>query len=326
MRRIFLIVLSALLTSCNSVQPSLISFSLFADPTATPVPFNTPTLGIPSVTSSPEIPTATPTPDCDPSSTFCILDGHFFFQRPISPPGRVTADNSYLFGTTEYGAHEPHHGIDLSNATGTPVLAVADGTVVFAGSDSKNPVGPYTDFYGSVVIIQHSIDGMQQPVYSLYGHLSEVDVVLGQMVQAGELIGRVGSTGIAMGSHLHFEARLGENTYDNSINPALWLIPLDGKGVIAGRVADTHGNMLYLTNIRLQFYPADKVQPNFAMQVETYAPEEDHVRSDANLQENFAIGDLTAGKYRIAFEAGGLYDRWVDVQSGKLTYVEFVVK
>ncbi len=329
MRYLFVIVITTMLVSCKPVQSSLIPYSLFAvsSPTENVIPSNTPILVTSLTTSTPETPTATPTPACDPSLTFCILDGHFFFHRPIFLPYRMTAEIAYLFGSTEDGKLGPHHGIDLPNATGTPVAAVADGTVVFAGSDRKNLVGPYTDFYGNVIIIQHSIDGIQQPVYSLYGHLSEVGVMPGQMVKAGELIGRVGSTGIAMGSHLHFEVRVGENAYDASSNPYLWLIPLGGTGVIAGRVVDEQGNMLHLTNIKIQFYPPDTSQPSSTLLVETYGPEKDHVISDFSLQENFAVGDLVAGKYRIAVDADyQLYQRWVEVQAGKLTDVEFVVK
>ena len=85
--------------------------------------------------------------------------------------------------------------------------------------------------------------------------------------------------------------------------------------------------MLHLTNIKLQYYHSDASQPSSTLTVETYAPEKDHVISDASLQENFAVGDLKAGKYRIAVDADyQLYQRWIDVQAGKLTYVEFVTK
>ena len=327
---ILLVLLTMVLTSCSSMQSLLVPHSQLPSltPTAYPsdIPTDIPSTMTPSSTLTPELPTAIATPACDPSATFCVLDGHFFFQRPISPPNRVTAENSYLFGSTEQGTHEPHHGIDLPNATGTHVLAVADGTVVFAGGDDKDPVSPWKDFYGNVIIILHNLAGIPTPIYSLYGHLSEVDVVPGHAVHKGDLIGLVGSTGVAMGSHLHFEVRAGENTYHNSTNPALWLIPLEGKGVIAGRVVDQKGKMVHLTNLRMQFYPSDPSQPNFALQVETYAPEKDHVSSDSELQENFAVGDLMPGRYRLVFEDDGINDRWVDVQAGKLTYVVFIVK
>jgi hypothetical protein len=327
MRRGFLWVLAAILMiSCSFAQSLLARYSPFTSLTPTAYPSVTPIPVMALSTSTPDDPTATPTPPCDPFTAFCVLDGHFFFQRPISPPNRVTAENSYLFGSTEEGVYEPHHGVDLPNATGTQVLAVADGTVVFAGSDDNTTIGPWTDFYGNVIIILHRLEGIPTPIYSLYGHLSEVDAVPGQAVHAGDLIGLVGSTGAAMGSHLHFEVRAGDNTYDNSTNPALWLIPLEGKGVIAGRVVDEKSNMIHVKNLRIQFYPSDPSQANFALQVETYAPEQDHVSSDADLQENFAVGDLAAGRYRLVFEDNGVYDRWVEVQAGKLTYMEFVVK
>ena len=169
MRRGILLVLSImLLTSCSSVQSPLAPNSGLTSPTAIVAIFDpsaTQTMVIPISPPTLEDPTATATPVCDPATTFCILDGHFFFQRPIAPPNRVTWENSYLFGSTEQGTHDPHHGVDLPNATGTPVLAVADGTVVFAGGDDKNPVSPWKDFYGNVVIILHSLPGIPTPIY-----------------------------------------------------------------------------------------------------------------------------------------------------------------
>jgi murein DD-endopeptidase MepM/ murein hydrolase activator NlpD len=330
MRRAFLLTMLALISaSCNPAQSSLIPLSRFTDSAAAKTAYsaNTPAPILAFPTLTPDSPIAVPTPLCDPAINFCLLDGHFFFQRPISAPYQNTADRSYLFGSTENDKHQPHHGIDMPNAGGTPVLAAANGIIVFADSDRKDKVSPWPDFYGNVIIIQHDFGANRRNIYSLYGHLSEIDVVPGQIVQAGEVIGLVGSTGAALGSHLHFEVRVGGNTYDDSRNPALWLIPLEGTGVIAGRVADKDGNLLHLTDMKLQFYPFDTSQPDSDILVETYASEQDPVSSDENLQENFAVGDLAAGRYRITFYANyQSYNRWVEVKPDRLTYVEFIVK
>ena len=84
-----------------------------------------------------------------------------------------------------------HSGIDLAAATGTPVAATAAGIAHVIDSASG---------FGLHVVIDHG--GSLQ---SLYGHLSAVDVVDGQAVAGGQLIGAVGSTGNSTGSHLHFE-------------------------------------------------------------------------------------------------------------------------
>ena len=84
-----------------------------------------------------------------------------------------------------------HSGIDLAAPTGTPVVATAAGIAHVI----ESAIG-----FGLHVVIDHG-GGLQ----SLYGHLSAVDVVDGQVVSAGQLIGAVGSTGNSTGSHLHFE-------------------------------------------------------------------------------------------------------------------------
>lgn len=84
-----------------------------------------------------------------------------------------------------------HSGIDLAASTGTPVAATAVGIAHVIDSATG---------FGLHVVIDHG-GGLQ----SLYGHLSAVDVIDGQPVAGGQLIGAVGSTGNSTGSHLHFE-------------------------------------------------------------------------------------------------------------------------
>ena len=62
----------------------------------------------------------------------------------------------------------------------------------FAGDDLKNQVGPYRNYYGNYVVLQHEIPGFDEPVYTLYAHLSEIDVEEGDEVKAGDQIGLVG--------------------------------------------------------------------------------------------------------------------------------------
>jgi murein DD-endopeptidase MepM/ murein hydrolase activator NlpD len=87
-----------------------------------------------------------------------------------------------------------HDGIDISNVTGTPIYASASGKVIRS---------TYTgDGYGNNVILVHSING--KAIYTLYGHLSVLSVSLGDTVSAGQILGKMGSTGNSTGPHLHF--------------------------------------------------------------------------------------------------------------------------
>ncbi|MEJ0010731.1 MAG: M23 family metallopeptidase [Alphaproteobacteria bacterium] len=103
------------------------------------------------------------------------------------------------------GRPEFHTGIDLAAKAGTPVLASADGVV------EESQVGKG---FGRVIVLRHR-DGVE----SLYGHLSEQDVTVGQHVHQGQRIGAVGSSGRSTGAHLHFQ--LEENGHP--VNPMLAL-------------------------------------------------------------------------------------------------------
>ena len=92
----------------------------------------------------------------------------------------------------------PHTGVDLVAHTGTPIYATADGTVTEAGRNAPGRGG-----YGVICVINHGF-GYQ----TLYAHMKDVKVRVGQKVKRGELIGWVGSTGLSSGSHLHYEVIL----------------------------------------------------------------------------------------------------------------------
>jgi murein DD-endopeptidase MepM/ murein hydrolase activator NlpD len=98
-----------------------------------------------------------------------------------------------------------HPGIDLRGEIGEPVHATADGKVVVAGRDGG---------YGNLVEIDHG-DGLS----TRYGHLSQIEVKVGQKVRIGQVIGKIGSTGRSTGPHLHYETRIkGE-----AVNPEKFL-------------------------------------------------------------------------------------------------------
>lgn len=288
---------------------------------------------------------ATPTavPPCE--TDLCYIPGALFLRRPIGPPGNDVVDASYPFGSTQSGMRDPHHGVEFLNSFGTPVLAAGDGVVVTAGTDTDPtsergvwPItffGPYSNFYGNLVVIEHTLPqtvlaaypDLSGPIYSLYGHLSEIGVQVGQRVQAGEVIGKVGMAGIATGSHLHFEVRVGENTYKASSNPEIWLAPHSGKdgqanGAIAGSFIDSYGNWLEMTSIVLQRLPQGADGPSdFQVALITY--EEKGLIGQPPYRDSFGISDLPAGLYRISFPMGGLRQELVQIYPGQLTVVTF---
>ena len=267
-----------------------------------------------------------PTP-CPPG--LCIYSSPFLLQRPIMPPGRDSIDFSYRFGSTQGGLRDPHHGVEFLNASGTPVLAAADGLVVIAGDDRQVFHGPYSYFYGNLVVVQHTLPGLPQPFYTLYGHLSEISVQEGEQVQAGQELGRVGMTGVATGSHLHFEVRLGENTYASSRNPELWLEPQVGEdglplGALAGRVVDARGQNLSVSGIVLEHLPTPDQPAAFEIYLDSYA--EKTLIGQPPYQESFAAGSLPAGWYRVSFAWYGLHQHEVQVLPGQLTVATFRVE
>lgn len=86
-----------------------------------------------------------------------------------------------------------HQGIDLGAAAGAPVMAANTGRVIFAGWSTWG--------YGNLVALSHG------PFITLYAHLSSYNVSCGQIVNMGQVIGGVGSTGNSSGDHLHFEIK-----------------------------------------------------------------------------------------------------------------------
>jgi murein DD-endopeptidase MepM/ murein hydrolase activator NlpD len=107
-----------------------------------------------------------------------------------------------------YGTTINNDGIDIAAPIGTAVRAVAKSKVAYTNDDYAS--------YGEIVILNHG-DGY----YTLYGHLSEIDVSVGQDVASGQVIGRSGDTGSIKGAVLHFEVRRGSTALD----PRNWLRP-----------------------------------------------------------------------------------------------------
>lgn len=126
-----------------------------------------------------------------------------------APIARARVTSEFGHRTNPFGKNRLfHRGIDLAAPTGTPVFAVAAGTVVRATSDRT---------YGNVVVIDHH-NGYK----TLYAHNARLLVKVGERVKVGQQIAKVGSTGRSTGPHLHFEIhRSGQR-----VDPAPYLVTL----------------------------------------------------------------------------------------------------
>lgn len=123
-------------------------------------------------------------------------NGGKYMINPV-PTGTVTSHYGWriLRGRSDY-----HYGFDIAAMTGTSIYAAASGEVIYAG---------YSASYGNHIKIRHA-DGL----ITLYGHCSKLLVELGDTVEQGDEIGRVGSTGNSTGSHCHLEVIDGDDRVD----------------------------------------------------------------------------------------------------------------
>jgi murein DD-endopeptidase MepM/ murein hydrolase activator NlpD len=210
----------------------------------------------------------------------------------------------------------PHRGVDIANDTGTPVLAVGPGIVLYAGADIETLFGPKADFYGQVVVVKMDWAWEGRTIYTLFGHLDTITVESGQPVNPGDMLGEVGSTGVSLGPHLHFEVRQDDpyDYYSSVRNPELWYWPFNGRGVVAGRVIDASGNFMPGTQVNLD------CSDGTPRHVETYWDQ--YTPPDDILMENFAISDVPAGSCRVAADLfGRVIEQFIDIQPGELSFV-----
>jgi murein DD-endopeptidase MepM/ murein hydrolase activator NlpD len=198
---------------------------------------------------------------------------------------------------------------------------------VYAGNDKSTALAWVPAYYGNVVVIEHHFPGLADTVYSLYAHQFKVTVKTGQHVSAGEQIGQVGATGAAIGSHLHFEVRLGANDYRSTRNPELWLSPLDGTGVLAGRIDDPTGHPVS-GRVNIQRIKNGVLNPLSVANASTYVTNEAQpIRPDAVYAETFVVGELPAGDYRLTFIYNGtIYEQVIKIEPARLTLVRMLVK
>lgn len=313
--------------------------AMLASPTPSPTataPRPQPTITLrPSPTRTPTPEPATPENSPAPTTartpvivrTGRIVAAPFILARPVAPnASSIVPALTYLYGTTSRGDYDVHHGEEFVNPTGTTLYAVADGTVVTAGNDSarlcgddgKKTCGRDVNFYGNIVVIQLNRDYKGQRVFAVYGHMNRIGVTVGDVVKHGDPIGEIGMTGIALGPHVHFEVRVGVNDYAHTRNPILWMMPVPGRGALAGKFVDAKGNLVRGAIIGLW-----RAEPeSFIYSSESYSRDDaPPVNSDDELGENFAFPDLAPGDY-IVRVGGQPNAARVTVEAGKLAFVE----
>jgi hypothetical protein len=245
----------------------------------------------------------------------------FWFRRPIDPEDNAYIDQTYTYGSTMGGNFQQHQGIEFNDPEGTPVYAIGSGVVALA---EKAEAGSNT------VAILHDRRLDDAYVWSSYYHNVDLAVEAGDRVEAGDLIAHTGNTGRATNDHLHLEIHTtptddvslvvnAEERYPRyTRNPQLWLEPLLGTGVIAGRVFD--GNGQPMPGARVYGIMKERPRETPFSFAETY---EDKAHSDPRFGEHFVIGDVPAGTHVIGVEidGAGVY-RAVEVVAGKVTLVE----
>lgn len=252
-----------------------------------------------------------------PGETFTA---HLWLQKPLPGGGRYLHNLSYPYGHDGNGTYLLHNGIDSGAPLGTPVLAAGDGEVLFARSDEFELHGWRCNWYGNFIVLELERQWQGQPIYALYAHLDELHVAEGETVTAGQEIGTVGMSGVAVQPHLHFEVRVGENSFGSTRNPMLWVQLPETRGVLAGRLLDPDNRPWQgVVVTAIGWEGADNQHITW-----TYLDDPMRmINPDEELGENFVFADLTPGQYRIVARVQGRsYQTEAQVVGGQVTTVE----
>ncbi len=242
---------------------------------------------------------------------------HFFFARPIAADEVNWPLADYRYGGV-FLPNVVHTGVDIPAPKGTPVLAAGPGRVTWAGYGLFRGVEDPTDPYGLAVAIKHDFGYQGESIYTVYGHMDQIEVTRGQHLETGDIIGLVGETGRVTGPHLHFEVRIGRNNFFVTRNPELWMAPPQGWGLVAGRVMSSFHQPLFGQVVQVL-----SIDTGQTWSVKSYGP--GGANGDPYYHENVAMGDLPAGHYLIWIPyEGSTYDTKIEIRPGMVTYFTFL--
>jgi murein DD-endopeptidase MepM/ murein hydrolase activator NlpD len=245
---------------------------------------------------------------------------HFYFVRPIAVNTVNWPLPDYRYGITFFAPDIVHTGIDITAPRGTPVLAAGSGRVVWAGTGlyfgRYNPDDPY----GQAVVIEHDFGYEGNQLFTVYAHLDQIDINLGDSVNTHDPIGQVGDTGFTTGPHLHFEIRAGSNNFFQTRNPELWIAPPQGWGILVGRILNDLGGPIEKLDLRIYSMETSRVWHNY-----TYTML--GIKSDPYYSENFVLSDLPNGEYEVSFTyKEESYKQIITINPGVVSFFQFKPK
>lgn len=201
-------------------------------------------------------------------NTICVPSNPGAFIWPAE--GKVTL--GYGDTSPPYSPGNPHQGIDIANNIGTSVLAAADGVVVKihtgcpAVTGLNDPNATCGAGFGNHVVLEHKdFDPEVGTIYTIYAHLKEVLVRVGDQVTQRQKIGTMNTTGYAEGSHLHFQVST-ELDGNPSIDPNTYL-PGDGN-TICGPEGSGGGGTCEVVHDPDSPCDVDKLRPYFGQRAE----------------------------------------------------------
>ena len=143
---------------------------------------------------------------CRQSEPRQLWEGTFLRMKDASPMAQFGDKRAYMYQNKIVG-ESVHLGVDLASLANAPVEASNHGIVKYAGN---------LGIYGNAIIVDHG-----QGIFSVYGHLSVINVKVGQNLKKGDVMGKTGATGLAAGDHLHFSILVG----GQFVNPVEWWDP-----------------------------------------------------------------------------------------------------
>jgi murein DD-endopeptidase MepM/ murein hydrolase activator NlpD len=259
-----------------------------------------------------------------PAPDLAIAGPHFWLSKPLPGAGRTLINQRFPYGWDENGRLLLHNGVDIAEDLGTPVLAVADGTVIVAQSDLNSWYGWRCDWYGHLVVIELDQKWLDQPVFVLYGHILNLKVEAGDRVVREQPLAEIGIGGAATNPHLHLEVRIGENEFSATRNPMLWIDPGPTRGVIVGRLVDPQGRPWQ--GVPLALVDREGTEGNASTWSYLGDPQQ-LMNPDEGWAENFVFSDIQPGEYDIYTSIQGFdYRQPVTVKAGEVVVVEIETK